>query len=311
MAAKSIRLSAALYLRSRPCESKTRPARRYPIPASCYTTARPLSSPLPRVMTVPSLRCLFLVSCLLFTARMSEAQTGTTPEALLAEGDAAYARFDNPAALDAYRQAHQLAPQSFDVLMRLARTTNDYAQDLLVAGEKDAAEARFDEAVAYAEVLHERYPDRAATYFFLAATYGNLALFKGGKGKVRIGRTVEEYSRKALALDTTYALPYVVLGIFYREVSNLSWFQRTFANALFGGVPDGTKEDAVRMLTHAIALDTTLSVAHYELAMTYAAMGRKDDALPHLRQAAILPPFNTQDRRNQAWAAELLKQWEQ
>ncbi|GIV59609.1 tetratricopeptide repeat protein [Rhodocaloribacter litoris] len=251
---------------------------------------------------------LMLVPAVPLRGQVPAAPVGgdTTVAALLSRGDALYRRFDHAAALDAYRSAYARAPESFDVLLRLARTHNDLAQDLLAAGSKQAAEEHFVQAVAFAEQLREHHPERPETYFFLAATNGNLARFRGGKEKVRIGRAVETYARKAIELDSTYALPYVALGIFYREVSELSWVQRTFAKVLFGDVPSGSKEDAVAMLQRALALDSTLVIAHYELAMTYLAMDRASLAIPHLRRVLALPPFTSQDRRNREKARQLL-----
>ncbi len=242
---------------------------------------------------------LFLLPVALVRAQSSAEAPDATVEALLRRGDALQRAFDNAAALDMYRSAYARAPERFDVLLRMTRAHHDLAQDLLAAGSKTAAEEHFEQAVAFAEQLHARYPDRAETYFFLAATYGNLALFRGGKEKVRIGRAVEEYARQALALDTTYALPYVALGVFYREVSSLNWIQRTFAKVLYGGIPSGTKEDAVRMFEKALALDPSLPLAHYELARTYLAMGRAEAARRHLERVVALPPLTSQDRRNQ------------
>lgn len=229
--------------------------------------------------------------------------------ALRAEGDQAYAAFDNLRALGAYERALRLAPTDFTLLINLTRASNDLAQDLMTAGRKQQAEARFEQAVGYAEALKRHHPNRAETYFFLAATYGNLALFKGGKEKVQLGRDVETYCKRAIQLDPRYPLSYVALGIFYREVSDLNWVQRTFANALFGGVPSGTKQDAIRNFNRALELDPTLSVAHYEIAKTYEALGQRDRAVTHYRKVVELRPANTQDRRNQDWSRELLRQW--
>ncbi|WP_456424535.1 tetratricopeptide repeat protein [Rhodocaloribacter sp.] len=232
-----------------------------------------------------------------------------TVEALLRRGDALYAAFDNNSALDSYKSAYTRAPDRFDVLLRLTRAYHDLAKDLLAAGSKKAAEEAIRKAVAVAEEMKEKFPDRPETYFQLAAAYGNLALFKGGKSKVKIGRDVEQYAKKAIELDSTYAPAYVALGLFYREVSDLNWIQRSFAKVLFGGVPSGSKEDAAAMLERAIALNPDFALAHFELAITYEKMGRKEDAIPHLRKAIELPPATSQDVRNREIARKLIEKW--
>lgn len=251
------------------------------------------------------MRAFFLLLCCLpFLARAQSPDS-----TLLARGDALRAAFDNAAALSVYDSLANAYPDDFEVLTRLVQAHNDLAEDLLAEGDKKAAEEHFEQAVALAEQFRDRFPDRPEPYFFLAASYGNLALFKGGKSKVRIGRAVESYAKRAIELDSTYALGYLALGIFYREVAGLSWIQRTFAKVLFGGVPGGSREDAVRYLTRAVALDPTLARAHYELALTVGGMDRKAEALPHLERVLTLAPFTSQDVRNRERARELLTAW--
>ena len=229
-----------------------------------------------------------------------------TVEALLAEGDTLYRQFDNRRALDAYEQAYRLDSARYAVLLRLARTHNDYGRDLLAEQNKDAAEQHFDQAVAYARALEAQYPEEAESYYQVAAAIGNLAVFKGGREKVKIGRAVEQYCRRAIALDATHAMAYVALGIFYREVAGLSGLQRAFAKVLFGGVPGGSMEDAVRMLERAVELEPELLAAHYELAWTYHAMNRPADAAAYWQKVLGLPPKSTPDLRSKTHAQEML-----
>lgn len=246
----------------------------------------------------------------LTTAGAAAGQSSPPFEALLARGDSLFARFENRRAIEVYEEARALRRTDYALLTRLSRTYNDYAQDLLAENDREGSERHFNKAVAYGELLTEHFPDSAASHFFLAAAYGQLALFKGGREKVRIGRAVESLCKHATELDPTFPLSYIALGLFYREVSDLSWLQRAFANALFGGLPDGSKEDAVAMLKRAIALDSTITTAHYELGMTYLAMDRPALARHQLEVATSLPPNNTADRRTQAMATRLLENWE-
>ena len=134
------------------------------------------------------------LSLLVLTSVLPPAYAQDSVASFLAEGDAHYNQLDNRSALDAYEKAYAQNTEAFEVLLRMARTYNDYAMDLLASGDKEAAEAHFVKAVSYAEAMETRDPNRAETHFFLAGTNGNLALFKGGKDKVRIGRAVEQYS---------------------------------------------------------------------------------------------------------------------
>ncbi len=211
-------------------------------------------------------------------------------------GDSLYSHFDNVGALDAYRSA--LAnDSSFGVMFKRAVAANELAQDLEAEGDRARAEEMYNTAVDYAVQVRDRYPDEAGSWFILAATTGKLAQFSGGRSKVRIGRAVEEYYRKSLEIDSTYALAYLVGGIFNRELAQLSWIQKLAAKALFGGLPEGDLEQSRAMLERAIELDRTLFMAHWELAQTYEALGMPDRAQSHLRFLRVLSPRSSEEAR--------------
>ena len=90
----------------------------------------------------------------------------------------------------------------------------------------------------------EPHPDNAVGHFWAAASAGNLALLKGGKEKVRLAQDLEKDARRAIDLDPNFSPPYVALGIYYRELAELSWVLRQFAKLLVGTIPPGSLEDS-------------------------------------------------------------------
>ncbi|HWP90760.1 MAG TPA: hypothetical protein VNN20_00980 [Thermodesulfobacteriota bacterium] len=219
------------------------------------------------------------------------------------EGDQYYAQFDNLKALEAYKRAYELAPDSFEVLVRLTRAYNDVGEDVKGIKFKPDQETNskeveeyFSQAAQYAEQLHQKFPDKAESYFYLAATYGHLALFKGGKEKVKLARNVEENSKKAIDLDPQFIPAYIVLGVYYREVANLNWALKAFAKTLFGGLPNGTDEDSEKTLLKALELNPEVIHTRFELAKTYLAMGKEVKATEQLKEIIHLPITDHQDK---------------
>lgn len=229
-------------------------------------------------------------------------------DAAIARGDAAYARLDNAAAVRAYDEALAMsgAPHSFDLLARLSRTLNDYGLDLWAAGKDAEGEAVFSRAVDYAEELTERFPNRAESWFLLAAGYGNISLYKGGREKVRLGRGVEEHCLQSIRVDPAFSACYAVLGIFYREVAELNWVERTVANTLLGGIPRGSYELSEQMLRKAVTLQPVIPLAHFELGRTLLKAGKEAEARRYLGDAITMPPISTLDVRNAQEARRLL-----
>lgn len=209
-------------------------------------------------------------------------------------GDERHEKFDNRAASDYYKQAHSLKPENYEALMKLTRAYNDWGEDLKDEGSKET-KAVFIEATKWAELLREKHPDRAETYGYLVATYGNLSLYEEGKRKVELAGNIEVYANKAIELDPTYPPPYIALGVYYREIANLSWFLKKFAKLLYGKVLKGSNEDSERMLLKGLELNPNVIFANYQMALTYENMNQDDKAVEFLEKALQLPVSDHQD----------------
>jgi tetratricopeptide (TPR) repeat protein len=260
-------------------------------------------------MNVRTWITVFALGCLSTAAgRYAPAQEAPTSlTELLHRGDVFYAAFNNAEAHHTFLDAFAVAPNAFDVLVRLAKTTVELGMDVEAAEQMEEAEALYSEAVGYAEELLRLFPDSAKTYFHLIRTQGKLALFRGGREKVETGRNVEQYGRRGLELDANDPDLHAGFGIFKREVAHLSWVERTFAKALFGHIPEGTRAEAIQFLERAIALRPDFTFAHFELAVTYVGMGEREAAAEEFQKALDLPAATTQDVRNRDIARRMLE----
>ena len=225
-------------------------------------------------------------------------------QTFLEKGDEYYQKFDNVKALEEYEKAYELAPEKFEVLMRLTRACNDVGEDI------DSKESKpyFENAVKYAELMLEKFPEKVDTYYYLSVSYGNLALFKGGKTKVKLSQKVKQNAEKAIELDPQHPEPYVVLGIYYREIANLNRFLKAFAEVFFGGLPKATNEDSEQSLLKAIELKPTYINAHFQLAQTYEKMKEKDKAIANYEKILELPQADHQDNAIKAKVEKRLKE---
>jgi len=105
---------------------------------------------------------------------------------------------------------------------------------------------------------------------------------------VKLARNVEYNLQKTIELKPEFAPSYIALGIYYRQVSNLSWFQRMFANSFLGGLPGGTIEDSRDSLLKALELDPDFIITHYEIGRTYKEMGEYEKAHYHFNKVLEL-----------------------
>ena len=244
---------------------------------------------------------LIIVSLLLLGIGL-EARAGNS--LLMEQADALHAQFKDLAACPFYEEALKQNPTDAVVLVKLAWACNNAGEDL----NSRESEAYYEKAVQYAETLRPLAPTNAETFFLLAMTKGNLALFRGGKQKVALSRTLREDALKSISLDPAYALPHAALGVYYREVATLNWFQRTYAQHLLGGLPEGTLEDSEASLLKSISLDSNSIFAHFQLAETYEAMNQPKKAIGQYQAVLALPIRDHQDTAFRQEATDALKQ---
>ncbi len=214
----------------------------------------------------------------------------------LNDGDSYYRKFDNVKALGNYEQAYQLDPDNYDVLIRLARTYNDAGEEYYELRKRDEAENYINKALKFSEIFKTKYPDSAAAYTYMAMSYGNLALFKGGKEKVKLANKISEYAKTALKMNPKNYVNYIILGIYNRELSSLNWFERAFANTFFGSVPEGSYEESVKYFKGALKLLPDMIVATYQLSKTYREMGDETKEIELLKKVQSLPMRDFRDK---------------
>ena len=243
-----------------------------------------------------------LFSC--FGVALVQSQPFDNP-LILNRGDSAYRAFDNEHALNLYQKAFS-EDSSFSIRLRLSRTHYDYGLDLLAQSKESSAKVHFEQSILHAQYLVDTYPDSAQSHFMLAATIGNLAQFESGQQKVVIGRMVETHSRKAISLDSTWAYPYVSLGIYFRELSRLGWIEKTLAKVFYGRIPDVSEQEVLDLLLRAAEIKPDFPFLHYEIAMTYLMFNQPGEAVNHFNILVSLPPETSQDVRNQKNAQRLI-----
>jgi tetratricopeptide (TPR) repeat protein len=248
---------------------------------------------------------LEIVLCLASVIRAAPPPDRAAPAR--ADGDAAYARFDNEAALVRYQAAVEAEPDDAGARWRLARAHADVGLELQAADE-DAARRHYRQGLGAARRAVELDPDCANAHFFVAVCAGRLALLEGARARIQLSREVRAEAERTLALDPGHDGACHVLGRWNLELATLGWLQRALAKVVYGGVPPGASlEEAAEMLERAIALDPRRPVHHLEYARVLVAQGRLDQARLELRACLDLPRVQWDDPIHKADAARLLE----
>jgi tetratricopeptide (TPR) repeat protein len=229
-----------------------------------------------------------------------------TFDELIAKGDSLYAQSDMQYALDYYQQAYAIDSSDYYLLLKLTRVCNDLGEYYYELRDEELSEKVVYEGVDFAERFYSLYPDSAKVYAYLAWSYGNQALFEGGKEKIKLAHKIKDNATQAISMDSTDYLPYVILGIYNRQISALSWFERLFANTFFGDVPEGSFEESEKMMIKALALQPGMVIAAFHLSLTYKEMGEEEKEIEMLKKVLELPNLNFRDTYAKRKAKERL-----
>ena len=216
-------------------------------------------------------------------------------EHYIMQGDSAYKKFELESALIYYRKAFEINPENYNSLERMTKICNDLAEFYYELKEEDKAEKIVYEGVDHAKEFRKLFPDSAKVYTYLAWSFGNQALFEGGKEKIKLAHKIRDNATKAIAMDTTDYLPYIILSIYNRQIASLSWFERLFANTFFGDVPEGSFEDAKKYMLKALQIQPNIIIAYFHLSLIYREMDEEEKEVVALKKILDLPVYDFRD----------------
>lgn len=134
-----------------------------------------------------------------------------------------------------------------------------------------------------------------ASNYVMAVALGRMALISPAKEKVAASRSIKHYAERALYYDPNHAGAYYVLGKWNYEVANLNFAERSAAKLLFGGIPNGSLDNAIKNFAQSIKLDPGYLIAYPDLAKSLEEKGYREEAKKILTAALTLPPKTEDD----------------
>ena len=220
-------------------------------------------------------------------------------------GAAAYAAGGLDSARAAFQRVIAAHPGNFTALRWLSRTESDLGED----AEGEEQRRLFADAVEHARAAVLAAPDSARGHLELAVALGRQALREGPRTRLALSREIKAEADRAIAQDPSLGRAYHVRAMWNRKIAGLSFFERTAARAVLGGVPRGASmENAVADFQKAIELEPNYLNHHLELARTWLELERDADARHELDKVLSLPPTSSpRDARYQVEARALLK----
>jgi len=252
-------------------------------------------------------KILFAIAIAALLALPALAQTAAEH---IAEGDAAYAKFDDHMALEHYQAALKLEPNNAQALWKASRAMVDIA-DVIPATDKDVKERQqklYTDATALAREAAKAAPNDTWAHFQLAAANGKRLLMLGKKEQINASKEVRAEIDKALELDPTNHLAWHALGRWHRRMDEIGGAKRFFGSIIYGSIPKGSFAESEKALRKAIELHPEYVNHYLELGRTLLALDKKDEAAKAFQKAIDLPKTTSKDDVLKAEAkAELAK----
>jgi len=246
---------------------------------------------------------IFLV--LFLTHEFSFAQTDQITS-LIAEAKSLDAGANEEGALQKFLQVLQLDPNNYEATWNTSLLYSKIGNRVTNSGKK--RDQDFLDAKQYAEKALKLNPNDAESNYVMAAALGRMALISGPKEKVAASRDIKKYAELAIQFNPNHAGAWYVLGKWNYEVANLDWAEKTAANLLFGGVPEGTLDEAIKDYIKAIKLDPDHILYYLDLAQALDQKKFYDEEIRVLNQALALKPKTEDDPVYVARCKELLNQ---
>ena len=239
--------------------------------------------------------CLFLLTPCLLAFPLSQD---------LQEGDKLYEQNKYLESIPLYEKALEMNPEDYEALWRLSRSCDMQSNN---ETKKSAKKEILDNAVNYAERAISANEDGFEGHLYLAQSLGKMSSVVGSEEKVKNTFKIRDAAQKAIELKPSHYKAYMLLGMWHRKVEAATWLEKNLAQMFFGGLPDASLEEAERNLKKSLELRYDNLEVHYELALVYEKLKRKDEAVKELKEASQCTVRNKRQAKIKENVIKLLK----
>ncbi|MEC5146219.1 hypothetical protein [Chitinophaga sp. 212800010-3] len=246
------------------------------------------------------LKWIMTVSCLFMTVLFVKAQSVTD---MMEEARQLEKQMKESDAFEKDKEILKIQPNDLDALNQASQLCSRIGNR---QKSKDDKVNYFNQAKSYAQKALAVNPNSADANLSMAIAMGRIALISGAKDKVAASKDIKKYSELAIKFNPQLGQAYHVLGKWNYEVANLNVFERGAAKMLFGGLPDGSLQNAVTNYEKCMQLDPGFLLNYYELARAYKANDQQDKAIDVLKKALTLRSITQDDASIKADCKKML-----
>ncbi len=237
----------------------------------------------------PQLYFLSLLMGLLLSTSMLFGQVSDV-KAMLAEAKNARDSYEDTKALALFEKILLIDSINMEALYnvgyiysRLGWMQEDYDEDL--------AKKYYTKSKLYADKVYKYYPNTFEANLLMAGAIARLAKYGSTKERVTGAWDIKKYADIAYKFKPEDPLLKHMLAWWNFELSKPTWFERSMADMLFGGIPKGADVNlAIKTMKELISKRPDYIVYRYDLALFYEYIGDKINARSWLESALKLTP---------------------
>jgi tetratricopeptide (TPR) repeat protein len=234
----------------------------------------------------------------------STALAAESADELIKNGDIFYAKLQAAEALKFYLPAEKVEPKNVRLLVHISREYRHLMSDASTPAEKRRLGGI---AVDYANRAAALGPNDPEAQLAVAISYGLLQPLEGNRERIEASRVIKAAADKTIKLDPNSDLGWHVLGRWHKELADISAFQRTMAQTIYGAIlPQSTYGEAVVCFEKAIELNPNRLIHYIELGQVYAEMGRSDAARQFIAKGLAMQNTEKDDPEVKRQGRELL-----
>lgn len=198
-------------------------------------------------------------------------------------------------ALIKYDEALKINPNDYEALhsasFLYSRVGNRMGEDML---EKKTQ--FFRKAKDLADRAIKQNPTDSEGYFVMSVAMGRIASIAGSKERVAASTDIKKNAETALRYNPQHAGAWHMLGRWNSKVANMNFSEKTAANVLYGGLPEGaSNQNAINCYQNALKYRPNYILYMYDLATTYYTIGNTAKCKEILQALLKLKPVNEDD----------------
>jgi len=224
---------------------------------------------------------------------------------MLKEADNFEKQQKEPEALDKYKQILLLDPVQLKALVKSAELNVSIGNRQV---DKNSKRLYYETALSFANRAFNADSTQADASYAMAMASGKMTDVETENKKiVAYVKDVKRYADKALSINPDHAKANYTLGKWNYEMANLSGLKKVAVKLFYGGLPEGTFEQAIQYMEKCKTLEPYFATNYLDLAKAYKEDRKPAQAIEVLNKLVKLPTRTSDDIAVKAEGAKLLE----